>query len=715
VFIEAEGDGGAVAELVASLRRESPPLARIDALEIAEQVPTGVAGFEICGSGDQSGSEAEGRFAQVPPDVGLCADCASEMADPRNRRFGYAFTNCTNCGPRYSIILGTPYDREQTTMAAFRMCRDCLAEYQNPLNRRFHAEPNACPACGPTLDLQGESASDPTGTARDLLRSGKILAVKGLGGFHLACDALNEEAVARLRGRKRRNGKAFALMVRSMEVAERFCVLGQAERALLADPRRPMVLAPAREGTGIAPSVAPGLRQLGLMLPYTPLHQMLFDDGLEVLVMTSGNHSEEPIVSRNEDAEAQLGSMADRFLMHNRRIQTRVDDSVLQVFEGRPYPVRRSRGFAPDPIPIAMDLPEVLACGGELKNTLCLTKGRFVIPSQHIGDLESLETMAFFRETLAHLRRLFRLSPVAVAHDLHPHYLGTRFALGEAGLPPIGVQHHHTHTASCMADNGICGRVIGVSFDGTGYGTDGNIWGGEFLVADFVDFERAGHLDYVPLAGGDAAVRQPWRSGLAYWRAAFGSGAGVPKLPGIPAAEARVVHTMIEKGIHCIPTSSCGRLFDAVASILGVRQQNTYEGQAALELEQVASGARGDYPFRFVGEWPFRVDLRTTFEALVADMSRSVSVADISSQFHATMARVVVDGCRRIRAERGLDRVCLSGGSFHNLRLLGQSVELLRGAGFQVYTHHQVPANDGGLSLGQAVIGATRVRAGLVG
>lgn len=724
VVIEAEGSDDSLTLFLSVLKTELPPLARIDRLAVSDQTPLGVTDFAI----EQSVS-VPGHFGLVPPDVATCAECASDFTSPENRRFGYPFTNCTNCGPRYSIIRDVPYDRPNTTMAEFPMCARCEAEYEDPLNRRFHAEPNACPDCGPSLVLlSGEelssgvplfpSAHDSPAIldrVRTLLREGRILAIKGLGGFHLVCDATSEGAVNLLRERKRRSGKAFAIMVRSPEIAERICVLTDADRALLQGTRRPIVLLPRREQSGIATGVAPGNARLGLMLPYTPLHHLLFDESLDALVMTSGNMSEEPIVSRTEDAWPRLHTLADHFLLHNRGIQTRVDDSVFQTFEGRDYPVRRSRGYAPDPITLAMPLAEILACGGELKNTFCLTKDRYAILSQHIGDLENLETMEFFRETLHHLQRFFRVSPVAVAHDLHPNYLSTRFALRESGLQPIGVQHHHAHIASCMADNGIEGRVIGVALDGTGYGTDGRIWGGEFLVCDFLGFERCGHLRYVPLAGGDSAVRQPWRSALAYLREAFGEQAlslPLPLFRDIAPRQIRVVDTMIARGIQTIGTSSCGRLFDAVSSLLGIRHETTYEGQAAIELETLATKASGKYPFEIQDGDPFQIDLRPAIEAIVREVTDGVSTGEISARFHLTMARVIADSCARIRASHGLTRVCLSGGTFQNLRLLGHAAALLRESGFEVFIHRRVPTNDGGLALGQAIVASCTLQRG---
>jgi hydrogenase maturation protein HypF len=709
IVIEAEASDANLARFITFLKTELPPLARIDELTLTDQWPCGDTEFVI-----EHSMSAAGRFALVPPEVATCPECLADFATPGNRRFGYPFTNCTNCGPRYTIICDVPYDRPLTTMSEFPMCARCQAEYEDPLNRRFHAEPNACPDCGPSLELlsaPGLSNAEVLARVRELLGAGRIVAIKGLGGFHLACDATNEAAVGLLRERKRRNGKAFAIIARNIAVAGRLCVVEEADRLLLEGTRRPIVLLPRRDRSGIAPSVAPGNARLGIMLPYTPLHHLLFDDSLETLVMTSGNMSEEPIVCSNEDAQHRLHILADDFLLHNRKIQTRVDDSVIQVFEGREYPLRRSRGYAPDPVPLSMPLAEVLACGGELKNTLCLTKDHYAILSQHIGDLENLETMEFFKETLHHLQGFFRVNPRAVAHDLHPNYLSTRFAVQESGLPPIGIQHHHAHIASCMADNALAGRVIGVALDGTGYGTDGKIWGGEFLVCDYSAFERAGHLRYVPLAGGDSAVRQPWRSALAYLREVFGDEAA-SFLSAIPEKQVRVVNAMITRNIQTIATSSCGRLFDAVSSLLGIRHVTTYEGQAAIELEMAATHASGEYPFAIEDAQPFRIDVRPMIEAIMRDVRSDASRGEISARFHFTMALLVADSCNRIRASHNLSRVCLSGGTFQNLRLLGHAVTLLRDRGFDVYVHHRVPANDGGLSLGQAVVASTRLQSG---
>ncbi len=724
VVIEAEAEEGALQEFIATLAAELPPLARIDKLRVSNIEACGEARFTI-----HQSDLIVGGFALVPPDVATCGDCVRDFVTRGGRRYGYPFTNCTHCGPRYTIISDVPYDRPKTTMNVFEMCPACQAEYADPSNRRFHAEPIACPDCGPGLALiaaeqlalglpmefaPGSESSTILERTRHLLGQGKIVAIKGLGGFHLACDASNDSAVSLLRERKRRSGKAFAIMARDLETVERLCFVTLADSTLLAGACRPIVLLVRRGGATISNNVAPGNARLGMLLPYTPLHHLLFEGspGFDTLVMTSGNLSEEPIVSRNQEAWPRLKGLADHFLLNNREIQTRVDDSVVQSFEGRAYPVRRSRGFAPEPVDLGMPLQEILACGGEMKNTLCLTKDHYAILSQHIGDLENLETMEFFRETLDHLKRFFRVSPVAVAHDLHPNYLSSRFALEECGLRPIGVQHHHAHIASCMADNGLDGQVIGVAFDGTGYGTDGRIWGGEFLVCDYGESERRGHLSYIPLPGGDSAVRQPWRSALAYLGVAFGPDAislPLPLFREIPPKQIEFVNKMISRHIQVVDTSSCGRLFDAIASILGLRHETTYEGQAAIELEAAATDDPAIYPFAFCGVDPFQIDLRSTIRSVTSDFLGHTATPVISARFHRTLGQVIVDACVRIRESENLNRVCLSGGTFQNLRLLEHSVTGLRERGFEVFIHKRVPPNDGGLSLGQAVIANRRL------
>jgi hydrogenase maturation protein HypF len=698
VTIEIEGSAEALAGFEADFGSQPPPLAQIDEIVSQDLESAGYQDFTI-----HKSHSAEGEFVLVPPDIATCHDCLADLRDPANRRYRYPFTNCTNCGPRYSIIRDIPYDRPKTTMAEFRQCPECEREYGDPSDRRFHAQPNACPQCGPWVELWDRTRllarrDQAVADARRLLKAGSILAIKGLGGFHLACDATNEAAVRRLRERKRRSLKPFALMAASLEKIAGFCEVGPAEAATLSSIRRPIVLLTRLETSGIAPGVAPGNRTLGVMLPYTPLHHLLFeDDWFEALVMTSGNISEEPIAFRNEEVPERLHALADFFLLHNRKIHARVDDSVVRVFEGRDRTLRRSRGYAPHPIDLGFALQHVLGCGGELKNTFCLTKEHYAILSQHIGDLENLETMAFFEETLEHMKRFFRVEPRAVAHDLHPQYLTTRVALGMAGLEKIGVQHHHAHIAACMSENGLRETVIGVALDGTGYGTDGKIWGGEILVCDYQSFERRFHFRYIPLAGGDTAIRQPWRPALAYLRDA--ELPMTPPLESVPEAASRAVAQMIERRINTVDTSSCGRLFDAASAILGICLESTYEGQAAIELETAAaSGVIENYPFDFDGG---TIDFRETIRALAKD---AANPALASARFHNTVAAAIVESCRRLAHSDGLSQACLSGGTFQNFYLLTRTVEALRGAGFTVFLHAKVPPNDGGIALGQAVI-----------
>lgn len=691
VLVEVEGGHDSLERFLQALTNEHPPHASIRSMEVTDLEPAGLSGFII-----RDSVSDENQFVLVSPDLATCDDCRRECADPSNRRFGYPFTNCTNCGPRYSIIRDIPYDRPLTTMASFAMCPDCQAEYDDPGDRRFHAQPNACPVCGPSLSMVLDEA-------RRLLAAGQIVAIKGLGGFHLACDAENDAAVCRLRERKRRSDKPFALMAPDVAVIEEFCFVSADERQALLSAQRPIVILPRRPDASVSAAVAPGNNTLGVMLPCTPLHHLLFANAAyRILVMTSGNLSEEPIVIDNHDARARLARVADQFVLHNRDIYMRVDDSVVRTFEGRTRVLRRSRGYAPGPIDLGMEAVEVLACGAELKNTFCLTKGRYALLSQHIGDLESYETLQFFEETLEQMKKLFRVEPRIVTHDLHPNYLGTRFAQQIDGVERIGVQHHHAHIAACMTENGIRDKVIGVAFDGTGYGTDGKIWGGEFLIADLATFERRAHLRYVPLSGGDQAIRQPWRMALSYLIDTFGT---ADSWRDLPVPQSPVVETMIRRNVNTVETSSCGRLCDAVASILGLRHEVTFEAQAAIDLEMIAcEGIEDCYPFDVISGNPWQLDLRPAIREIVDHVLHGVQPAVISARFHNTIATLIADVCVRLRKEELLNRVCLSGGTFQNMYLLSRSLTCLRRAGFEIFLHSQVPCNDGGVSLGQAAI-----------
>jgi hydrogenase maturation protein HypF len=694
LIAEAEGESAAVAAFLRAIDDNPPPLAWIQHTEVQELSPAGDLEFVIRHSVDRAG-----EFALISPDVATCAECAADFADAANRRYGYPFTNCTNCGPRYTIVEDIPYDRPNTTMAHFRMCAACRAEYEDPANRRFHAQPNACPVCGPRLSAPVEEA-----IAR--LAAGEILAIKGLGGFHLACDARNSAAVEELRSRKRRSEKPFALMCRDLGAVARICQLSAPDCAVLESPEHPIAILPRSTSSDLPDALAPGNRTLGVMLPYTPLHHLLFRGApYDALVMTSGNLSEEPIVTSNHDAAERLAGIADWFLTHDRDIFMRTDDSVVRTFAGATRVLRRSRGYAPRTVDLKRDLSELLAVGGELKNAFCLTKGRHAILSQHIGDLENYETLVFFEETLANLKKLFRVEPRAVAHDLHPGYLSTKFALAIPDLPKIGVQHHHAHIAACMAENGLEGDVIGVAFDGTGYGTDGKIWGGEFFTGGYGGFARRAHFRYVPLAGGDAAIREPWRAAMAYLIDTFGTG-WEDLLRGVPDEKTRVVRRMIEGRVNTVDTSSCGRLFDAVAAMLGLRREVTFEGQAAIELEAVAHPSETKH-YNFAIQTTtevFEIDFRKAMHQIAAGLRAREDISVIAARFHNTVADAVDLTCLLLGKMTGIDRICLSGGTFQNVRLTEQVNNLLTQSGFKVYLHRRVPPNDGGVALGQAAI-----------
>ena len=713
VEITVDGPPSALERFAHSLLARSPPLAHIDRLEVESIPANGFTSFEILGS-----DRSQEGVQPVSPDISICPDCLRELFDPQDRRFRYPFINCTNCGPRFTIIKDIPYDRPATTMAAFVMCPACAREYGDPLDRRFHAQPVACPACGPHVWLEpgSHSREEALQLARRLLTAGTIVAIKGLGGFHLACDAANREAVRKLRSRKLRIDKPFALMMPDLETVERHCYVSAAERALLESRERPIVILRRRPASPIAPDLTPNQNTLGVMLPYTPLHYLLLEPtpGFpEALVMTSGNLSEEPIATGNAEARERLSGLADAFLLHDREIHIRCDDPVIRAFErvGEAealYPLRRGRGYAPFPVRLPWSTPPILAVGAELKNTFCLTKDDYAFLSHHIGDLQNYETLQAFEGGIAHFERLFRAAPEVVAYDLHPDYLATRYALARAeteALPAVGVQHHHAHLAACMAEHGHPEDrpVIGVAFDGTGYGTDGSIWGGEFLVADYRAFRRAYWLRPIPLPGGDAAVRNPWRTALAWLHAA-----GLAWDTGLECArvasglELSVVRRQIEAGTNAPLTSSMGRLFDAVASLAGVRQSVNYEAQAAIELEAIADpGEQAAYPFE-VGEGP--IDPGPALFALLHDRESGCGAAVISARFHNGVARMVRATCEAIRQREGLDSVALSGGVWQNMTLLSKTVAWLESADFSVYVHRQVPTNDGGLALGQAVV-----------
>jgi hydrogenase maturation protein HypF len=705
VVVDAEGASSALDALGERLARPDPPHARVESVAVEEAAPSGAVGFAI----DTSAADAP-TSARVAPDLATCDACLRELFDPADRRFRYPFLNCTDCGPRYSIARDVPYDRARTTMSAFAMCAACAAEYHDPASRRFHAQPNACRICGPRLwieSAQGELASvDPVADAVAALRDGAIVALKGVGGFHLACDARDEDVVSRLRDRKRRPAKPFAVMFEDLAAVEREAHVAAGEAAALVGPRRPIVLLRSRGDSSLANGVAPSLRELGAFLPATPLHHLLLRAFGGPLVMTSGNRSEEPIAAAADDARRRLRGIADLFLVHDRAIHLRADDSVVRVLGARERLVRRARGHAPEAIPLGFAGPSVLAVGADLKNALCLTTGDAAILSQHVGDLESYESQRFHDEVRAHLTRLFRVEPVLVAHDLHPGYHSTVLAR-RAGLPLEPVQHHHAHVASCLADNDRRDRVIGVAWDGTGYGDDGTVWGGEILVADLGSCKRVGRIRPAPMPGGDAAVREPWRMALAHLLAA-----GLP-IDRIRHPAKASVEAMIREGANVTPTSSAGRLFDAVASLLGVADVATYEGQAAVELEAIASDADVEpYALPIDRGGLLELDARALVRAVVEDIDRGLDRAQVSARVHASLAAAITEACRVVRERVRLDTVALSGGCFQSARLTRSTHARLTALGFEVLLHARVPPNDGGLALGQAVVAAWRHRPG---
>jgi hydrogenase maturation protein HypF len=708
VQIEVEGEADRVASFISDLSCP-PPLAVVERQQVTYIPPVGSTNFQI-----RESIAGQERFALVSPDITLCEDCRRELFDPTDRRFRYPFINCTNCGPRFTIIQDIPYDRPKTTMASFEMCPDCSREYHDPEDRRFHAQPNACPVCGPQVKLldatgEGVSSTDPIRETIALLTAGKIVAIKGLGGFHLACDAAHEETVALLRGRKYREDKPFALMCRAIEVIKRLCVVDDASRELLTSRERPIVILSRRADAGVARSVAPGQRTLGVMLPYAPLHYLLFADGLTSLVMTSGNVSDEPIAYKDVEAVTRLGGIADFFLVNNREIHTRCDDSVVKPFRGKVTFMRRARGYVPFPIKLPRGGKSVLACGAELKNTFCLTKGSYAFLSHHIGDLENFETMRSFEEGIALLQSLFLIEPEVVVHDLHPDYLATRYALvyaEERGVPKIGVQHHFAHALSCMAEHGLEGPALAVVMDGTGYGEDGTVWGGEFLRVTAQEYTRLGHLRTIPLPGGDKAAKEPWRMGAAYLERICGSleKVDIPFVHGLDLGRWSLLRDAMQAGINAPLCSSTGRLFDAVSALLGVREQVNYEGQAAIELEQMADPREeGEYPMEIAEEDGVPIlNPDPVIAAIVEAIKKGEVPGTISARFHNSLARSILQMAIQMKEKTGLSEIILSGGVFQNHLLMGTVYDLLEGEDFKVYIHHKVPPNDGGIALGQA-------------
>jgi hydrogenase maturation protein HypF len=711
VMIEIEGQKERVKNFLSGLS-SPPPIARIENTAILYEAPLGYSDFEI-----KTSENGEDKCVLVSPDIATCQDCLDELFDPRNPRFHYPFINCTNCGPRFTIITNVPYDRANTTMSPFKMCPMCSSEYHNPADRRFHAQPNACPECGPALQLFSNDGNlikthDPLREAIVLLKRGAIIAIKGIGGFHIACDATKENVVASLRARKYREDKPFALMCRDMAVVKSLCVVDYIASDLLASKERPIVILPRKRDARIASSVAPFQKTLGVMLPYTPLHHLLFDQEVRVLVMTSGNVSDEPIVYSSKEAFSRLCTVADFFLVHDREIYTRCDDSVVKPLGGTKVFFRRSRGFTPFPIKLNKKGKHILACGADMKNTFCLTKDDYAFMSQHVGDMENFETLRSFELGIDLFKKMFQIEPELIVHDLHPDYFSTSYA-NRLDLPKIGIQHHFAHALSCMAEYSAKGPCLAIIMDGTGYGEDGCIWGGEFLQVNVQGYKRLGHLRYIPLPGGDKAVQEPWRMAAIYLQRIYGrlEALSIPFLKEIDLERWSQIRLAVKSHINAPLCSSTGRLFDAVSAILGIRMAVNYEGQAAIELEQIAQcGEEGEYPFRVLDEngsiiW----DPDPIIEAVVEDLKRKESPAVISARFHNSIVRVLSRTAKRMRQATGLCDIFLSGGVFQNTLLLGRARDVLKEEGFNVHIHQNVPSNDGGISLGQAFYGINLV------
>jgi hydrogenase maturation protein HypF len=720
VLIEAEGEKENISHFLAALTRDAPPLAKIESVKTEEIRSLAEKRFSIVKS-----SVSEDKEALIPPDISTCGDCLREIFDSADRRFAYPFTNCTNCGPRYTIVRDIPYDRPRTSMSEFKMCRLCQEEYDSPEDRRFHAQPNACAVCGPHLALTDNKRSpvrcaDPIQKVVELLKNGATVALRGIGGFHLACDATSDDAVRKLRMRKQRPRKPFAIMSQDIATVSQYAFVSDAEREVLESFASPIVLLRKKEASCISGEVAPGIAELGVMLPYTPLHHLILRNNFPALVMTSGNLQDEPTIASNEEAFEKLSGIADYFLMHNREILIQNDDSIVKFIGGEPVVMRRARGYVPQMIQLpfgAADSPDILAVGAEEKGTVCFVKGGRAFLSQHLGDLKNKESVLSFENTVRHLERILAVKPRLIAHDFHPVYASTRFAARQRNVERVPVQHHFAHIASCLAENGVNEQVIGVSFDGVGLGADGNSWGGEFLIADFSGFERAGHLEYVCLPGSDAAAKEPYRMALSYLQSAFGEDA--PRLAhqvltGVLKEKIEFIFELIMKRINSPLTSSVGRLFDAVASLIGLCQINTYEGQAPMELEsliyaEVSHNESCPYNVR-ERDGMLTVDFSPAVRSIVADLDEKKSRSYIACKFHNTVAQFAVEVCKRIRSSRRINKVALSGGVFQNKYLSEKLTSLLVKEGFTVYGHKDVPPNDGGISLGQAAVAAYRYR-----
>ncbi len=717
VTIEADGPENDLKSFIQAITIEKPPLARIDEIHVhKEELDTGDKKHDIFEIHDSISSG--NKIGPITPDSDVCDSCLEELFDPTNRRHLYPFINCTDCGPRYTLIKETPYDRPLTSMKYFPMCEQCREEYIDPLDRRFHAQATCCPLCGPSVTLADSNGTtlespDPIQTAADFLRSGKIVAIKGLGGFHLAVNATDRDAVVNLRKRKGRPDKPLAVMASSLEKIRSFAMVSLGEQNHLSGRSKPIVLLQKRKPFMLADNVAPANRFIGAMLPYTPIHHLLFrSDDFLALVMTSGNLSGSPIVSDNDEALDKLACIADYFLLHDRPIVTQTDDSVIRLSGSYTALYRRARAFIPIAVNLKKNSGRTLALGAIIKNTVCLTKEKEAFLSQHIGDLDNIDTQLHQKNITDHFQSLMRIEPDLLVHDLHPDYPGTRYALNQKDLPIIGVQHHHAHAVSCMAENGLDGPVIGLALDGNGYGPDHTVWGGEVLLADYHAFERLAHLVNVEMPGGDAAIREPWRMAVSHLYRAYGPDYKRLKLSILQAyaGKTALIEQMMDKSINSPLTSSCGRLFDSVAALLGLRHTVSFEGQAAAELEMLIETDHTDnstYPFEIIKaeDTPWVLPVKPIIAGLVNDILTEISPGLISRRFHNTLAALFTRVCREIRNQKNINSVVLSGGVFQNLNLLHQIKTGLESLAFHVYVHEQVPTNDGGLSLGQAVAG----------
>ena len=711
VRLDIEGKSEDISYFLDELEKNPPPLSSIDEIKSEELPVKGFDEFKIIES-----EESKERTTLVSPDISICKDCKEELLNPKDRRYLYPFINCTNCGPRFTITEELPYDRKNTTMEIFEMCEECKTEYENPEDRRFHAQPNACSKCGPHLELLDtrgrKQLGNPINKAIKLLRKGKIIAIKGLGGFHLACDAKNKKAIHALRERKMRPYKPFALMAKDIEVISEFVNVSDKEKELILSPGAPVVLLTKKEKSILPDNIAPNNKFLGFMLPYTPLHVLLFKN-LEVLVMTSGNRRDEPIAFDNQDVNERLTGIADYFLIHNRDIWIQADDSVCRIVEDSPLLLRRSRGYTPQPLksPIGSK-KKIIGFGAHKHNTFTISRGNEIFVSHYIGETDNIETIKAFERGIEHFVNFFDIPPDIAVVDMHPDYQATKFGKKwafEKGKPLIEVQHHHAHIASCLLDNKIDERVIGVAWDGTGYGADGNIWGGEFLIADLKEYERKAHLQYIPLPGGDITVKEPWRMGAVYLYDIFGRSFGRLDIDFVKALDRKkwfIIRNMIDKRVNSPFTSSVGRLFDAVSSILGVRSSINYQGQAAIELEMIAEDVDEFYKFEIIrGVDTHIVDPKKVIESIIDDITKGVPEGSISGKFHMGLAELIVNVSDLLREETGINKVCLSGGVFQNVILRTRASKRLREEEFEVYNHKEIPPNDGGISAGQVAIG----------